>query len=161
MQPALVGGLVMGVLTGLPIVSAGNLCCCMWVIGGGVIAAYMLQQNEPMPITTADGAAVGLMAGVVGAFVYLILSIPISFLVAPMEREIVQRFVERMGEMPPQFRELAARGAGTGFRLIMGFILWLVVGVIFSTIGGVVGQAVFQKKLPPGTIDVTPQPPTA
>jgi len=160
-QPALIGGLVMGVLTGLPIVSAGNLCCCMWVIGGGVIAAYMLQQNETSPITTGDGAAVGLMAGVIGAFVYLIISIPISFLVAPMEREIVQRFVERMGEMPPEFREFATRGVGTGFRLIMGFILWLFVGAIFSTIGGVVGQAIFQKKLPPGTIDVTPQPPTA
>ena len=151
----------MGVLTGLPIVSAGNLCCCMWVIGGGVIAAYMLQQNETSPITTGDGAAVGLMAGVIGAFVYLIISIPISFLVAPMEREIVQRFVERMGEMPPEFREFATRRVGTGFRLIMGFILWLFVGAIFSTIGGVVGQAIFQKKLPPGTIDVTPQPPTA
>lgn len=160
-QPALIGGLVMGVLGGLPIVSAGNLCCCMWVILGGVLAAYVLQQNESAPITTSDGAMVGLLAGLVGAFVYLIISIPISFLIAPMERMVVQRMVERFGEMPPEFREFATRGVGQGLRLIAGFFFYLFVGAAFSTVGGIIGQAIFQKKLPPGTIDVTPQPPSA
>src|SRR5579864_1058960 len=148
----------MGVLTGLPIVAAGNLCCCLWVFGGGIVAAYVLQQNEPAPITAGDGAVVGLLAGIVGAFVYLIVSVPVSILVAPMERLIVQRFIERMGEMPPEFREFAARGLGTGLRLMLGFFFWLVVGAAFSTIGGLIGQAIFQKKAPPGVIDVTPPP---
>jgi hypothetical protein len=148
----------MGALGALPIVSAGNLCCCMWVIAGGIIAAYVLQQNETAPITTGDGAMVGLLAGVVGAFVYLILSIPISFLVAPMERMLFQRMVERFGDMPPEFREFASRGVGQGLRLMISFIMYLVVGAIFSTIGGVIGQAIFQKKTPPGTIDVPPPP---
>lgn len=148
----------MGVLTGLPIVAAGNLCCCLWVFGGGIVAAYVLQQNDPAPITAGDGAVVGLLAGIVGAFVYLIVSVPVSILVAPMERLIVQRFIERMGEMPPEFREFAARGLGTGLRLLLGFFFWLVVGAAFSTIGGLIGQAIFQKKAPPGVIDVTPPP---
>ncbi len=161
-QPALLGGLVMGVLSGLPIVSAGNLCCCMWLIVGGVIAAYILQQNEAAPITTGDGATAGLLAGIVGAFVYLIISIPISFLIAPMERMVVQRMIERLGDMPPEFREFASRGVGQGIRLMAGFIFYLFVGAAFSTIGGVIGQAIFQKKLPPGTIDVTAtHPPSA
>ncbi len=150
----------MGVLSGLPIVSAGNLCCCLWVLAGGFVAAYVLQQNEATPITTGDGAAVGLLAGIVGAFVYLLLSIPISFLIAPMERMVFQRLVERLGDMPPEFREFTARGVGQGLGLIAGFVFYLVVGAGFSTIGGVIGQAIFQKKLPPGTIDVPPQPPT-
>ena len=29
LQPALYGGLVIGVLSGLPIVSMGNCCCCL------------------------------------------------------------------------------------------------------------------------------------
>ncbi len=155
-QPALIGGLVMGVLTGLPIVSAGNLCCCLWVIGGGVIAAYILQQNEAAPITASDGALVGLLAGIVGAFVYLIISVPVSVIVTPMERVFVERFVERMGEMPPEFREFASRSLGAGVRLTLGFIFWLLVGSAFSTIGGLIGQAIFQKKAPPDT-----PPPTA
>ena len=151
----------MGVLGGLPIVSAGNLCCCMWVIMGGVIAAYVLQQNEAAPITTGDGATVGLFAGIVGAFVYLVISVPISFLVAPMERMVFQRMVERFGDMPPEFREFATRGVAQGVRLMVSFVMYLFIGSAFSTVGGIIGQAIFQKKLPPGTIDVTPQPPTA
>ena len=53
-NPVLVGGLVMGVLSALPIISAGNLCCCLWIISGGLVAAYVLQQNQPTPITPAD-----------------------------------------------------------------------------------------------------------
>ncbi len=45
-QPALLGGLVLGVLSALPIVSIGNVCCCLWVISGGVLAAYLLQRNQ-------------------------------------------------------------------------------------------------------------------
>ena len=31
LQPALLGGLFIGVLSALPIISAGNCFCCMWV----------------------------------------------------------------------------------------------------------------------------------
>ena len=53
-QPALLGGLVLGVLSGLPLVNMGNACCCLWVIAGGVIAAYLLQQRQSVPITSGD-----------------------------------------------------------------------------------------------------------
>ena len=32
-QPVLLGGLFLGVLSALPIISAGN-CCCLWTLGG-------------------------------------------------------------------------------------------------------------------------------
>ena len=35
-QPAVIGGVIMGVLSALPIVSAGNVCCCLWVVVGGL-----------------------------------------------------------------------------------------------------------------------------
>src|SRR5512142_1663073 len=121
-QPALFGGLVMGALSALPIVSAGNLCCCLWVVSGGVVAAYFLQQNQSTPVTQGDGALVGLYAGLIGAIVYLVLSIPITFIVAPMERLAMQRIIELGGEMPPQLRDLATSYVGGGVRVTAGFI---------------------------------------
>ena len=58
-QPALIGGLVMGVLSALPLVSAGNICCCLWVVTGGLVAAYLLQQNQAMPISRGRRRARG------------------------------------------------------------------------------------------------------
>lgn len=154
-QPALIGGLIMGVLSALPLVSAGNLCCCLWVVGGGVVAAYVLQQNQPTAITPGDGALVGLLAGIVGAFVYLLLSIPISILIAPMERRVMQRITESSSRMPPEFREYMSNYIGGGLRVALGFILMLCVGSIFSTLGGLLGAAIFRKHTP-GTVDPAP-----
>jgi hypothetical protein len=146
----------MGVLSALPLVSAGNLCCCLWVVTGGVVAAYVLQQNQPAPITAGDGAIVGLLAGITGAFVYLLLSIPISILIAPMERLVMQRLSESASRFPPELREFMGSYIGGGIRLVLGFIFMLCVGSIFSTLGGVLGAAIFRKPLPPGTIETSP-----
>ena len=157
-QPALFGGLVMGVLSALPIVAAGNLCCCLWVISGGVVAAYILQQNQPTPIKQGDGALVGLLAGVIGAFVYLLISIPITVLVAPLERAVLERVIETAGGMPPEFRRYFDSSAIGGLGLVISFILMLFGGAVFSTVGGLIGAVIFRKPLGPGTIDVAPPP---
>jgi hypothetical protein len=154
-QPALIGGAVVGVLSALPVISIGN-CCCLWVVGGGAVAAYVLQQNQQTPITAGDGAIAGLLAGLVGAFVYLVLSIPISLLMAPMERVIMDRVIQS-GDVPPEFQQFLAGYRGGAFRLITGFAFMLVAGAIFSTLGGLLGVAIFKKSLPPGTIDAPSQ----
>jgi len=157
----------MGVLSALPIIAAGNLCCCLWVITGGAIAAYLFQQSQSTPITPADGALVGLLAGLTGAFVQFLIAIPIGILVAPMERAMLQRVIEMAGSMPPEMRDALDRYANSeaqfGFGLIVlrrliGLVLGLVVGAIFSTLGGLIGALVFRKDAPPGAIDIPPAP---
>ncbi len=148
----------MGALSALPIVAAGNLCCCLWVISGGVVAAYFLQQNQSTGITPGDGAMAGLLAGLFGAVVYLALSIPVTLIVGPFQAEVVRRLIAR-GGMPPEFRSTALRYVGGPLRMMFSFVLMLILGSIFSTLGGLIGAMVFRKPSPPGTIDVTPQNP--
>jgi hypothetical protein len=154
-QPTLIGGAVAGVLSALPIISAGNHCCCLWVVSGGVVAAYILQQNQQMAIAPGDGALAGLFAGLAGAAIYLVLSIPITILMAPMERAMMERFIES-GRMPPEFREFVGAYTGGAFKIALGFVFMLMAGAVFSTLGGLLGAAIFKKSLPPGTIDVPP-----
>lgn len=147
-QPALFGGLVVGVLSALPVVSVGNFCCCLWVVAGGVVAAYVLQQNQDAPITQADGALSGFQAGTVGAIVYLVLAIPIAFLMAPIQRQVFERLADDAASMPPEFREYLRSYTGGPIFVVAGFISMLFMGAIFSTIGGLVGAVVFKKKPP-------------
>jgi hypothetical protein len=164
-QPALIGGLVMGVLSVLPIINLGNCFCCMWVIGGGVVAAYVLQQNQSAPITAGDGALVGLLAGVIGAVVQTLADIPISFLVGPFQKKMVEQILERAGDIPPAFRDLLenyGRGGSLVFVIlarIASMMFLMCVGAVFSTLGGLLGTAIFKKQTPPGIIDVTPTTP--
>src|SRR5262249_46886805 len=159
----------MGVLSALPFVSVGNVCCCLWVICGGLVAAYVLQQNTSAPIAPGDGAIVGWLAGLAGAVIQLLVSIPLDLLVGPMQREMLRRVVEAAGPLPPEIRDAFERGgnreAATGLFMVLGWIFglffWLVIGGVFSTIGGLLGAAIFRKSTPPGTLDITPVPPPA
>ena len=154
----------MGVLSALPLIAAGNVCCCLWVVSGGVIAAYLFQQNTTTPITPADGALIGLLAGITGAFVHFFVAIPIDILVGPMEQAMLQRMLD-MGTFPPEARDLMeryGRGGAMGgaffiISRIIGLMFWVVVGAVFSTIGGLLGALIFRKQTPPGTVDVAQQ----
>ena len=155
-QPALIGGLVGGLLSALPIIAGANVCCCLWVVSGGLAASYLLQQNQAAPITQGDGALVGLLAGVTGAFVYLVISIPLNLMLAPMERVVFQRLFETMGNMPPQFQAFARTSVGGMARAVVGFVFMLVVGAIFSTLGGLLGAVIFGKKSRPESTNLPP-----
>jgi hypothetical protein len=156
----------MGVLSALPIVYIGNLCCCLWIITGGVVAAYVFQQETSAPITPSDGALVGLLAGLTGAVVHLVLSVPIDIVMAPFERSLAERLLGAAGSMPSEMRDLIEQGvrsseAGIGIlviRRIVVFVMMLFIGALFSTLGGLLGALIFKKPAPPGVIDVPPPP---
>ena len=143
----------MGVLSALPLISAVNACCCLWVVGGGLVAAYLLQQNQSLPITAGDGALVGLFAGIIGAFVALFLSIPIGILLEPIQRAMAQRVLDMSGTMPPFLHDVLERQAdpreiGIAGRLalhLVSFFFLLTVGSVFATLGGLLGSSIFKK----------------
>ena len=145
----------MGALSALPIISAGN-CCCLWMVSGGAVAAYVLQQNQDTPMTPGDAALAGFLAGIVGAFIYLVLTIPITIFMAPMMRAMMERIMSNSANMPPEFRQYAGTYMGGVFQVVFGFILILVFGAIFSTLGGLLGAAIFKRQLPPGAVDRPP-----
>jgi len=69
-QPALTGGMFLGLLSSLPIIQAGNCLCCMWVLLGGAIATTMLTKQRPLSqITYGDGAFAGVLSGSFGAVI--------------------------------------------------------------------------------------------
>jgi hypothetical protein len=173
-RAALIGGAVTGVLSALPLIYLGNLCCCLWVVSGGVVAAYVLQQDQAGPITldeaaaknvVRDGALVGLLAGLVGACVHLVLAIPIDIVMAPMERAMAQRFLDMAGAMSPEMRDMFDRMSGSSvemsvgiilIRRVVGFMFMLFIGAVFSTLGGLLGAVLFRKPAPPAAVDVMP-----
>jgi hypothetical protein len=156
LQPALLGGVAIGVLSALPVVNLVNACCCAWVIFGGGLAAYLMQQNYPAPITAGDGAIVGLLAGIFGAVVGSVLSIPIAMAVGPFQAEMLERMLENARDMPPEVRELFERmstgAAGTamlGVAFIASLLFALFFYSIFGLLGGVLGAMVFRSNTPP------------
>lgn len=158
LQPALLGGLFIGVLSALPVVNIAN-CCCLWVIGGGMLAAYLLQQNELAAIQVADGALVGLLAGLIGGVIWVLLSIPLEMMTSEVARDFFERYMEYSRDLPIETRQLFDSFTVGPIAMAFRFFFSIVVGVIFGMLGGILGAAVFKKSVPPsppGTIDVPP-----
>lgn len=153
LQPALLGGVVIGTLSALPVISMGNCVCCLWVILGGVLATYLLQQAQPTPVEGVDGAITGLLAGLVGAVVGSLLSIPIQMLMGPMGGDVLRRILEQGGnDMPGEVRstlESLARGGVGGALMFAGFVMSLIVNAIFGALGGLLGTVMFKPTMPP------------
>ncbi|HEX6217288.1 MAG TPA: hypothetical protein VFZ38_20785 [Vicinamibacterales bacterium] len=151
LQPALLGGVTIGVLSALPVINLAN-CCCAWILFGGALSAYLMQQNHPEPIQIGDGAIVGLLAGVIGAFVWVIVSVPISMMMAPFQSEIANRAMRDAAEMAPELRGIFENLAGApavGIGLIFGFFVMLCVSTVFGMLGGLFGALMFKKHQPP------------
>jgi hypothetical protein len=152
LKPALMGALVMGVLSALPGVSLGNCCCCAWLVTGGLVAAYMLQSGTLQPITMGDGALVGLLAGLFGAVVNLIVSVPMNIFTGPFQQRLFQRLAESQPDLPDNVRQMVDSigiGAVSVAGTIMAFFMMLILGAVFASLGGLLGAFFFKKKVAP------------
>ena len=58
--------------------------------------------------------------------------------------------MERTNGMPPEFREYMGSYVGGAIGLLIGFVFMLMLGAIFSTLGGLLGAVFFRRGLPPG-----------
>ncbi len=161
-QAALVGGATIGILSALPIIGWAN-CCCLWILAGGLVAAYVQQQNQNAPLSPGDGALAGLVAGIIGAFIFVVLAAAFDLLFGAVYQRIAERALQGPQDLPPELQRIFERAADPesfGMRrlfLALNFLFMLFVGSLFSTVGGVIGAVVFRRELPP----VSPPPPPA
>jgi hypothetical protein len=156
LQPALLGGVAIGILTALPFVNIVNFCCCAWVVFGGALSAYLMQQNHPAAIEAGDGAVVGLMAGAFGAVIGAIIGIPLAMMMGPFQMEMMEQVLESSRDLPPELRAVfenwragAMSGAAIGVAFVFSTLLSIVVYSFFGLLGGLLGAVMFKKNIPP------------
>jgi hypothetical protein len=146
-KPALIGGVLLGLLSVIPFVNALNICCCLWAILGGMLASYLYVKNSPTPVSAGDGAILGALAGLIGAAISLILGIPISYAMGPTMRNLMISLLENVdrqqAEMMRQRLELAGDAIAP---LIINALILAVMLFFFSVIGGLIGAALFEKR---------------
>ncbi len=162
LKPALIGGVLLGVLSVIPVISLGNCLCCAWIIGGGALASYLYVKASPVGVTLGRGVALGLLTGIIGALVDTLFSIPLQVLMSRLgmgaSQEIAQ-MLEQIPQLPPELKRavlsVLAGGKGIGLLVVLfGALFKLVIYAVVAMIGGALGVAIFEKR------DVRRQPPT-
>src|SRR6185312_174027 len=156
LKPAIIGGIVVGLLSSIPFVNILNICCCFWAILGGVRATYMFIKASPTPVKAGDGAVLGLLAGVVGALIYIVVGIPLGIVMGKTMMSLMSGFMESVN---PQQAEIMRAQMDAGQSIVSHILRGLVSAfllLIFSTLGGLLGVPIFEKRK--GGPDLPPPP---
>lgn len=151
--PALIGGAVAGVLSGLPFL---NCLCCLWIIGGAVLAAFLTAKESPVSLTAGDGAILGALTGISAAVVDSLVGLPLRGLNLAVMKRMMERLSEFAQDMPAGWENWLNRTTG-GVSPAMFFLGLFISAAIFAAIGalgGILGVALFGKKK-------SPRPPAA
>lgn len=141
LKPALLGGLIVGILSAIPLL---NYCCCIWGIGGGVLAGFLYIKSSPLPVKVGEGAVIGVLAGLVGAVLYFIIGVPTAYFISGANLEET------------------LRGAGVQLPAgVSGLLLFVLSGLmvgailfVLAIIGGLLSVPIFEKRK-----DAPPPPP--
>ena len=146
LKPALIGGVLLGLLSAIPVVNLVNVCCCLWALIGGLLASYLYIKNSPVPASAGDGAILGALPGLVGAVIVVVIGIPISIIAGGITRELLIRLIESVNPGQAEAIRIQMEASSTIPGAIVNGIILAVLLVIFSTIGGLLGVPIFEKR---------------
>ena len=147
---ALLGGLVMAVLSNFPVLNLLNCLLCAWVWLSGILAVFFYRRFETVnpALSIGQGLALGAVAGVVGAIIGAIL----GAIFGGLGLAAVMNSVKSMPGYDPssmdQFTNLIAGGGISIFSMFCNGIFY----ALFGAVGGLIGTALIWKapaQLPP------------
>lgn len=166
LKPAAIGGILLGVLSLLPVLECA---CCAWMIGGGVLAAYLYVKKSSTAVTLGEGAILGILTGIIGTIVIAIFQIPLFLMSPENSREFADLLLQRMEQMPwyseenqEAFFEFTSREGFVKILYIASVGGYLVVDCLLAMLGGPLGVAIFEKRKPgyPSAQDPENEPPS-
>jgi len=129
-KPILIGGVIGGVLSSVPVIACLNCCCCLLYILSGVITAYLMSKEfDP---SDRDYLISGALSGGIAGFVnwvldLLITSIEYGAMIPFMADYYTSEYMEMM----------MMEGTISLILIIFSIPLYMIMGAIFGSIGGI------------------------
>lgn len=172
-RATIIGGLMIGIVTGLPVLNILNRCCCCGIVLlCGTISLYLYKQeftDEVPPLESSDALILGILAGIAGAFVGTILLVLGKFIFGPVDEKILLKallwmqqrgaLTSDMSDLTDKLIETLKKSIEDGIKIgdILSELLFgLILYPIFSMLGGLIGFGIFGKKKPSAPLPTQP-----
>ena len=152
-MPALYGGLIIAGISAVPGLNLINVCCCAGILLGGFLAVFFYKQEltpEMDPLTSNDCVRLGAFAGVIAAVAGTVISMLVMLVFGNIAIDMMMRIVHRMNvELPANVEQMIEQGMEEKISflgMVFSLFLNLIIDVLFSTLGGLIGWSVFKPK---------------
>lgn len=143
----LIGGGISGLASLLPVL---HLACCLIPLACAILSVAIYSSSSPRPpLTTAEGFVLGAMTGLIGTTVYAVLIVPLTYLMGNFVGGWLSLLISRPAEMPYGWRPILQSvldhfGSVLSVILILKILGQLAIFVLFGSLGGVLGAALFR-----------------
>jgi hypothetical protein len=160
--PALYGGIIMGIISGIPFLSFLNCFCCAGIMFGGFMSVFFYKNNlkpEMPPLQSGDAVALGALAGVVGAFVSAIIGGIVMALLGNVAAQFLYNTLENTGalsQVPPEAMQNLENSLQAGGFSPLHLFISLLLDPTFGLLGGLIGYSIFKPKV---VLTAAPPPP--
>jgi hypothetical protein len=125
-KPAVIGGIIGGILSSIPILNCLNVCLCVLMQAGAGIGVSMYLRGTGERLSVEESFMMGALSGGVGGLIAGIVNLVLSALM----QSILLTFLAGLGEIPPDL--MAQTGGG-----MVGGVIGIPVGmVIYAVFGG-------------------------
>lgn len=140
---AVIAGVVIGFLANLPLLNLINCLLCIWVWVGGILAVLLYRrfQHGKLDLTPAQGAGLGALSGLFGAFVGVVVNALTSFISIPMFNSVAS-YLQIEGDLPFQVAGLPSLILSTLFF----FVLDVVGYPLFGALSGFITASLLGKE---------------
>jgi hypothetical protein len=172
-RPTLTAGILFGALASVPFLNLINCACCALVLGCGFFASWLYAgecRRQTLGFRPGTGAVVGLVAGAFYAVTESLLETAIHLAIGDPTARAMLRLVESLPSLPAENRDMleqalrqASEATPTIASFVLGFFMMVLIAAVFSTLGGLIGGAVFRVSppAPPTADDGYVPPPSA
>ena len=140
----LIAGVLMGILSEVPILSIANCCLCLWIWAGGIFSVFLYRRfdNTVGPTTLTQGVLVGLVSGLVAAVLGTIL----AAILGPISWQFINQLLTSIQgsgtNLGPFADVLEARAGFSLFELFTNLVFY----AFFGVVGGMLGTLIFKGK---------------
>ncbi len=164
LRATILSGLMIGLVTGLPVINLLNRgCCCGIVLLCGMASLYFYKQeftDEMAPLESSDALILGILAGMAGAFIGTAVLVLSKIIFGPVDETLLLKALQRIQQqesLSPEMSEFVKEklvktledsiqeGIKIG-NILSELLLGLIVYPIFSMLGGLIGFGIFGKR---------------
>lgn len=158
LMPGLWGGVVVGLLSGIPVLNFINCACCLGVMIGGSVAVYLYRNSlDPgQPVLMSDGALLGLLAGVFGAIIGNMLEVIFGAITYDALLQLAQ-YIDNpeFQEVLDEIRPILTEGGFILVTFFIGLVIDFFIFSIFGLFGGMIGVSLFGAPKVQPSLDVS------
>ena len=139
----LIAGVVIGFLGNLPLLNLINCFLCIWVWLGGVLSVFLYRrfQHGEEGLTAAQGAGLGAVSGLIGAFVGVVVYVLTSYITMPLFANLA-RALQIEGDLS----FLSVNPSSIIGSALFFFVLDVVLYSLFGALSGLITANLIGKK---------------